>query len=46
MDNNFMRLHGARMSDNGYAIVPIAAGQKFPGEFQNGRWVAPEGLGG
>jgi len=34
----FMRLHGARMADAGFAIVPIAAGQKWPGEFQNGRW--------
>jgi len=38
MENNFMRLHGARMADNGYAIVPLAAGQKWPGEFENGRW--------
>lgn len=38
MENDLMRLHGARMADNGYAIVPIAAAKKFPGEFQNGRW--------
>jgi Mrp family chromosome partitioning ATPase len=38
MSASFMRRHGARIADNGYAIVPIAAGQKFPGEFQNGRW--------
>ena len=34
----FMRLHGLRMADAGYSIVPIAAGQKWPGEYQNGRW--------
>lgn len=34
----FMRLHGARIADAGYSIVPIAAGQKWPGEFSNGRW--------
>jgi RecA-family ATPase len=38
MDNNFMRLHGLRMADAGYSLVPIAAGQKWPGEYQNGRW--------
>lgn len=38
MDNDFMRLHGARMADAGYSLVPIAAGQKWPGEYQNGKW--------
>jgi len=33
-----MRLHGHRMADGGYSIVPLAAGQKWPGEYQNGRW--------
>ena len=34
----FMRLHGLRMADAGYCLVPIAAGQKWPGEYQNGKW--------
>ena len=34
----FMRLHGLRMADAGYSLVPIAAGQKWPGEYQNGKW--------
>lgn len=34
----FMRLHGARVADAGFSIVPIAAGQKWPGEYANGRW--------
>jgi len=34
----FMRLHGLRMADAGYCIVPLAAGQKWPGEYSNGRW--------
>lgn len=34
----FMRLHGARIADAGYAILPLAAGQKWPGEYSNGRW--------
>ena len=38
MDNNFMRLHGLRMADAGYCITPIAAGQKWPGEYVNGKW--------
>ena len=38
MDNNFMRLHGARMADAGYCITPIATGQKWPGEYVNGKW--------
>ena len=34
----FMRLHGARMADAGYSIVPIASGEKYPAEYSNGRW--------
>jgi len=34
----YMRLHGARMVDAGYAIVPLAAGQKFPAEYSNGKY--------
>jgi len=33
-----MRLHGHRVADAGYSIIPIAAGQKWPGEYVNGRW--------
>ncbi len=35
----FMRLSGARMADNGWPILPIAASQKFPGEYYSGTWV-------
>ena len=38
MTANHMQLHGLRMADAGYSLVPIAAGQKWPGEYQNGRW--------
>ena len=33
-----MRLHGARMLDAGYHIVPIVPGKKNPGEYANGKW--------
>lgn len=33
-----MKLHGSRVADAGYSIVPIAAGQKWPGEYSNGKW--------
>ena len=38
MTANHMRLHGLRMADAGYSLVPIAAGQKWPGEYQDGKW--------
>ncbi len=40
--DNFMRLHGARMSDAGFHIVPLVAGKKYPGSYAYGRWTAHE----
>jgi hypothetical protein len=34
----YMRLFGAKVADAGYSIVPIAAAQKWPGEYSNGKW--------
>ena len=36
----FMRLHGERLLDAGYHIIPIASGKKFPGQYSGGRWEA------
>jgi hypothetical protein len=38
MTHEFMKLYGTKLAHNGFAIVPIAAGQKFPGEYSSGRW--------
>jgi hypothetical protein len=34
-----MAQHGARLADNGYAVIPIAPGVKKPGRWQTDRWV-------
>lgn len=34
----YMKLHGARIADAGYCVVPIASGEKWPGEYANGKW--------
>jgi hypothetical protein len=39
----YMRLFGTKIADAGYSIVPIAAGQKFPGEYANGKWFPMKG---
>jgi hypothetical protein len=36
---SFMARHGARLADNGYAVIPIMPGSKVPGRFTAGRWV-------
>ncbi len=33
-----MRLHGARLLDAGFHIIPIAPGKKLPGQYSAGRW--------
>lgn len=38
MSDSFMVAHGARRADAGFCVVPIASGQKWRGEYQNGRW--------
>ena len=35
---SFMALHGARLVDNGYAVIPIMPGTKKPGRFVGGAW--------
>ena len=37
---SFMAQHGERLIDNGYRILPIMPGKKFPGRFQQGEWQA------
>ena len=34
----FMAAHGARLADNGYAVIPIMPGAKVPGRFSGGAW--------
>ncbi len=34
----FMRLHGARMLDAGFHVIPIIPSKKSPGEYANGKW--------
>ena len=38
-DLSFMARYGARLADNGYAVIPIMPGTKKPGRFRRGRWV-------
>ena len=38
-DLSFMARHGARLVDNGYAVIPIMPGTKKPGQFRRGCWV-------
>ena len=33
-----MATHGARLVDNGYAVIPIMPGSKVPGRFTQGQW--------
>ena len=33
-----MAEHGARLVDNGYAVIPIMPGSKVPGRFTQGEW--------
>lgn len=35
---NFMADLGARLVDNGYSILPIGPGTKYPGDFRDGIW--------
>ncbi len=35
---SFMAEHGARLVDNGYAVIPIMPGAKVPGRFSGGAW--------
>ncbi|MDG4601418.1 MAG: DUF3987 domain-containing protein [Defluviicoccus sp.] len=35
---SFMALYGARLVDNGYAVIPIMPGTKKPGRFVAGAW--------
>ena len=35
---SFMAEHGARLVDNGYAVIPIMPGAKVPGRFSAGEW--------
>jgi hypothetical protein len=35
---SFMAEHGARLADNGYAVIPIMPGAKVPGRFSAGEW--------
>ncbi len=35
---SFMAEHGARLADNGYAVIPIMPGAKVPGRFSGGDW--------
>ena len=37
-DASFMAEHGARLADNGYAVIPIMPGAKVPGRFSGGAW--------
>lgn len=39
---SFMRLHGARLADAGFFIIPVTAGRKFPGSYAYGRWTGME----
>ena len=34
----FMAQHGARLVDNGYAVIPIMPGTKKPGRYHRGAW--------
>jgi Primase C terminal 2 (PriCT-2)/Bifunctional DNA primase/polymerase, N-terminal len=38
-DLSFMARYGARLADNGYAVIPIMPGTKKPGRYCRGRWV-------
>jgi len=38
-DLSFMARYGARLADNGYAVIPIMPGTKKPGRFRRARWV-------
>lgn len=35
---SFMAEQGARLADNGYAVIPIMPGAKVPGRFSTGQW--------
>jgi hypothetical protein len=35
---SFMAEHGARLVDNGYAVIPIMPGSKVPGRHHGGQW--------
>lgn len=35
---SFMAEHGARLADNGYAVIPTMPGAKVPGRFSGGEW--------
>lgn len=35
----FMAIHGERLTDNGYAVIPIMPSSKVPGRFTAGQWV-------
>ncbi|WP_137125673.1 bifunctional DNA primase/polymerase [Roseomonas sp. HF4] len=37
-DASFMAEDGARLADNGYAVIPIMPGAKVPGRFSGGAW--------
>ena len=37
-EQSFMRRFGTKVADAGYSIVPIASGEKWPGEYSNGRY--------
>ena len=43
-DLSFMARHGARLVDNGYAVIPIMPGTKKPGQFRQGQWRDYPGL--
>ncbi|MBR0679436.1 DUF3987 domain-containing protein [Roseomonas eburnea] len=38
MHASFMAEHGARLADNGYAVIPIMPGAKVPGRCSGGEW--------
>ncbi|MEO5355184.1 MAG: PriCT-2 domain-containing protein, partial [Magnetococcus sp. XQGC-1] len=43
MSKNFMITHGDKLVAGGFPILPIVPGEKFPGQFDRGRWLPYKG---
>ncbi|MBF0629243.1 MAG: PriCT-2 domain-containing protein [Magnetococcales bacterium] len=43
MDENFMTQYGDRLMAGGFPFLPIMPGEKFPGRFMRGEWMAYRG---
>jgi len=40
---NYFQLHGERLADNGYSVIPIKPGTKKPGQWTGTKWVDMSG---